>query len=290
MFYISRYDGRGRVWVYDTEDCTEECISRQALNEALCRGIHIEGAKLGEEPNLAVATDPKHLLIDGVAVLVRNGCIVHLEPKVAGKTIVLSRYGKKITCCLAGGFDLGCTFVLDDGIVFSRGFISSLAGTLKLDIRGLSDGNAERVYSGAFAKGWFRDLLWFDGIIDHHERQHYWYTMYTLLGRCSFSFMKSFGYNALNIKAEADFLEVNTEVLESLSDECLTCRGVPGKLFSRTSSMFRMTELLTRMHMTRPVAALLIGAQDCGCKDARVVRAYSNIERIMDEAHERGRR
>ena len=281
MFYVSRYDYRN-AYIVDTKDGTEERLSLEDAMEAHCLGVAIDGVSEAGVHLGGVAAEEaiRTKFIDGVEVIVRDGCIVHLAVVSLKGDIVLSRYASCIKCVPILG--KSCRVVLDDGLLFSRELLRGVVSShCTLDVRGCSDGVAHKVYHFLW------DYMLMDGNLpfvleDGGARLEAGLGVLCLCGRATRGVLDAHGADVCRCAEEEYIRRYKAQVL----------RGAVGgfSFYGSTYvsrdftdwSMYNRCSLVSRLlHLDISYVALVFGYMDCCGKDADIRRVY---EMIIKEA------
>ena len=280
MFYVSRFDSL-RVWVYDTDDNIEESIS---FADALCArdsGVVICGMEDGMRPSVHTGFDIKALTVDGVAVVVRGGIIVHLQPLLDDVVVVPSRYGSHTECMLVS-YISRYTLILDDRCSFSRELLLDLGIRCTLDISRLSDDEAGRVYNLLTRSGKFNASLCVGRLVDLPGRLRYWLCMCAMMGKLDYSVLETYGVS-IDSDAERDFLRAHKGRVIASAYRDYTNYVMPAfrKLVLNGFTWLSLYIEMDRYDIMPGEAGKLLGYIMTGGKDVEMQDAYKHILGIM---------
>lgn len=283
MFYVSRFD-YSRVWVTDTEDGTEECIGYFDAMTAENFGVSIRGIEKGY-PSVYSGCDAKALMADGVAVVVRDGTIVHLQPMWNGAVVVPSRYGRHVECMIVNN---GVSYMLIlDGMCSFDVRMLSMAGRAVLDLHGIPDGVASDVYGFVTRDEIFASSI-HQKIVDMSDRLEYNLNMMCLLGRLDKSVLDDYAVR-ICAHAEAEFLSRYRQCILDAAAECMRqpiimqkrVRVSPYADDSFYSMSHQFREMKSRLNMDSAALMMLLGYIDMGGTDKGLHIVYDSLMKIV---------
>lgn len=186
MLFISRYVGTGLYGVADTDDNTEEVVTKSVIEKSQASGVAIRGAENIHNIRIYQPESTR------TALQAKTITLSHIDVKTYGNKItsvdILSGITKPVTIRLSD-FGTVCanyilmankpatqhkvTIIVDDNVGFNKSTfwvapsLSLRQQGIALDIHELSDDTAIVVYKGLY----FRlNNRCFDGLVDNKER------------------------------------------------------------------------------------------------------------------------